>query len=70
MMLMFITSGCVCIYIYMYMLIMYAMLYLVTQYYSNNINNGHIIRSIIDKLGIASVGKIEDWLIIMGPISL
>ena len=54
----------------MYMLIMYAMLYLVTQYYSNNINNGHIIRSIIDKLGIAGVGKIEDWLIIMGPISL
>lgn len=56
---MFITSGCVRVYmcVCVCMLIMYAMLYLVTQYYSNNINNGHIIRSIIDKLGIASVGK-------------
>lgn len=49
MMLMFITSGCVCVYICM--LIMYVTLDLVTQYYSNNINNGHII-------GIVSVGKI------------
>ena len=63
---MFITSGCVCIYIYVYAYYVCNALF----GYSNNINNGHIIRSIIDKLGIASVGKIEDWLIIMGPISL